>query len=205
MSNGMGGTWPGTGGGSAAALAARWAETLIAAALAATLLSVGVSAGLSGGWLGWGVAALGLPAAAWAAVAFSRGRMKANGEGPGVVEVAEGRIAYLAPEDHDQLWGGVVRVEELWTVEAVLLKRNAGLAWRLRPVDGLPVVIAVGASGADRIPEALSVLPGFSVMRRLEGVRARRPGGASDLATLRPRARLHLRDAIGVAPSGSPA
>ena len=133
--------------------------------LAVTLLTVGVRAGLSGGWLGWGVAALGLPATGWAAVAFSRGRMKTDGEGPGVVEVAEGRIAYLAPEDHEQLWGGVVRVEELWTVEAVLLKRNAGLAWRLRPADGLPVVISVRARGADRIPEALAVLPGFSVMR----------------------------------------
>ncbi len=165
MSGGMGGTWPGSRGGSGAAMAARWAETLIAVALAVTLLTVGVRAGLSGGWLGWGVAALGLPATAWAAVAFSRGRMKGDGEGPGVVEVEEGRIAYLAPEGHEQLWGGVVRVEELWTVEAVLLKRNAGLAWRLRPTDGLPVVISVGARGADAIPEALSVLPGFSVIR----------------------------------------
>ncbi|SFI89743.1 hypothetical protein [Albimonas pacifica] len=165
MSEGMGGTWPGMGGGSGAALLARWAETLIAGALAVTLLGVGVSAGLNGGWLGWGIAALGLPAAAWAVVAFSRGRLKGAGEGPGVVEVAEGRIAYLAPEGHEQFWGGVVRVEELWTVEAVLLKRNAGLAWRLRPIDGLPVVISVGARGADRIPEALTALPGFSVMR----------------------------------------
>ncbi|MDF2231453.1 hypothetical protein P2H44_02695 [Albimonas sp. CAU 1670] len=143
----------------------RWAETLIAATLAVALLSVGLRAALQGGWLGWGLAALGLPAAAWAVVAFSRARMKGDSDGPGVVEVAEGRITYLAPEGHEQLWGGVVRVEELWTVEAVLLKRNAGLAWRLRPMDGLPVVIAVRARGADQIPEALSVLPGFSVMR----------------------------------------
>ncbi|WP_339950216.1 hypothetical protein [uncultured Albimonas sp.] len=167
MSGGMGGTWPGPGSGSGGGMAAlsRWAETLIAVAVAVTLLSVGVNAGLNGGWLGWGVAALGVPATGWAALAWSRGRMKGDGEGPGVVEVAEGRIAYLAPEGHDQFWGGVVRVEELWTVEAVLLKRNAGLAWRLRPVDGLPVVIALGATGADQIPEALAGLPGFSVMR----------------------------------------
>ena len=44
-------------------------------------------------------------------------------------------------------------------------ERTAGLAWRLRPADGLPVVISVRARGADRIPEALAVLPGFSVMR----------------------------------------
>lgn len=158
------GTWSGAGRSPAGTLG-RWAETVIAAALGAGLLYVGLNAGLRGGWLGWGLVALSLPAFAWMAVAWGRGRLKVEAGGPGVVDVAEGRIIYYAPEDHDQLWGGVVRIDELWTVEAVLLKREAGLAWRLRPVDGAPLVIAVGAEGAAAIPEALTALDGFSLMR----------------------------------------
>ena len=143
----------------------RWAETGVAVLIATALLSYGAHKGLQGAWLGWGVAALGLPALGWAVVAWGRGRLKVQGDGPGVLEVDEGRIVYFAPEDEEQLWGGVCRIEELWTVEAVMLKRDRGLAWRLRPVDGAPLVIAVGAEGADALPEALSALPGFSMVR----------------------------------------
>lgn len=140
----------------------RWLETLSALALTAALLIIGLRAGLSGAWLGWIVAALALPSALWLRAAFDRARLAQEDQGPGVVTVEEGRIAYFAPEDR-QLVGGVVALEELFTVEAMELKYDRGLAWRLRPVDGPPLVIHLGAEGADALPEALSALPGFSM------------------------------------------
>lgn len=148
-----------------------WAETAVALALAVACLYSGARAGLSGAWLGWALAAIGLACALWTKAAFDRARIAEAMDGPGVVSLEEGRVAYFAPEADPDLpydsrfQGGVVALEDIWSVEAIELKRGAGLAWRLRPVGGGPVVIPVGARGADALPETLSALPGFSVRR----------------------------------------
>lgn len=149
----------------------RWTETALAGALAGALIWTGARAGLSGAWLGWGVVALGAMALLWSRAAWDRARIAEAMDGPGVVEADEGRVAYFAPDPDPHLpfdsryQGGVVALDDLWSVEAIELKRGQGLAWRLRPVDGGPVVIPVGARGAEALPETFSALPGFSVRR----------------------------------------
>ena len=135
----------------AAAALRRWGEAGAGAALLA-----------SGAWLA--AAAFGLPRlfglamlAAGAVLAVSglrRARFGARADGPGVVEVVEGRIAYLGPET-----GGAVALDLL---EEVALVRSGGApAWRLAAADGGAVTIPHGARGADALPEALAPLPGF--------------------------------------------
>ncbi len=143
---------------------ARWGETAVAAALGVTLVWIGVGAGVSGAWLGWPVAAVGIPAFLWARAAWERATLPRDKGAPGSVSVQEGRIVYLAPEGSG-FEGGMVVLEELWTVEAIELKRGAGLAWRLRPVDQAPLVIPSGADGVEELPEAFAALPGFSLWR----------------------------------------
>ncbi len=144
--------------------AARWGETAIAAALGIALVWTGVRAGASGAWIGWILAAAGLPALLWARAAWERASVPAQKGSPGSVSVEEGRIVYLAPRSSG-FEGGMVVLEELWTVEAIELKRGAGLAWRLRSVDQAPLVIPAGAAGVEDLPEAFAALPGFSLWR----------------------------------------
>ncbi len=139
-------------------LAARWGETAAAGALAAAMLWGGVRAGVAGAWLGWGVMLLGLGATAWALAAFARARLISAPRAPGVVEATEGRVAYLGPDT-----GGVAALGEILTVEAARDAEGRAV-WRFRTVDGRFDAPA-GARGAERLPDVLAALPGFSVER----------------------------------------
>lgn len=140
----------------------RWLETGVSAALAATLLVIGGLMLQRGGLMGWPVLVAGLVTLLWVHAAWERARVPRGLDGPGVVTVEEGRVAYFGPSD-GLSEGGVVTLADLWTVEAIQLKNNAGLAWRLRPVDAPPLLVPIGAEGVEALPEALSALPGFSM------------------------------------------
>ncbi|MAS42528.1 MAG: hypothetical protein CML43_05135 [Rhodobacteraceae bacterium] len=143
-------------------LAPRWLETAVAAIMAFALLAVSAVMLQRGGLMGWPVLVAGLVTLLWVHAAWERARVPRGLEGPGVVTIEEGRVAYFGPSD-GMSEGGVVRLADLWTVEAIQLKNNAGLAWRLRPVDAPPLLVPLGAEGVGALPEALSALPGFSL------------------------------------------
>lgn len=129
----------------------RWREVLAAGlALAFGLWVLG-----RGGWL-FGV--LGLVIAVFALgfgiAAWQRLRFVPPGEGPGVVEVDEGQVAWFGPGG-----GGFISLAEL---TALGLLRVQGLrCWQLRQSDGQTLLIPVAAEGAERLYDALTALPGI--------------------------------------------
>lgn len=143
-----------------AALAAlrRWRGPIAAAALAASALLLFGPAALRGAPVALGLTALALVVSLWLGRdALARLRLARAG-GAGVVDVAEGRIAYFGPET-----GGVADLDALRTVEI-----TAAAEWLLRPVDGPPLRIPLAAEGAAALPDAFAALPGFSVARAAE-------------------------------------
>ena len=92
----------------------------------------------------------------------------------GVVEIDEGRIAYLGPRG-----GGFVDVRALTLVEIVTrpqLLADTGHAWVLSAEDGTRLIIPLGAAGAGGIPDALSPLPGIDLAAGGAALGSRGPG-----------------------------
>ena len=143
-------------GAPARAVLRRWAEPAAAGLIAAACLWIGLSAALSGAWLGWGLAALGLAAGLWARAALARARLDGGGEGPGVVQVDERRVAFFGPET-----GGIAALDQIEGLSAGRAPDGAPL-WRLELDDGARLLIPADARGADRLAEAFAALPGFS-------------------------------------------
>ena len=104
---------------------------------------------------GWALLiAAGLFALSFAQAALFGG----GGEGPGVVVVDEGQIAYFGPET-----GGAVAVRELSE-----LSYDAGgpePLWRLRQAGQGELEIPADAKGADALFDAFAALPGLSPER----------------------------------------
>lgn len=133
------------------ALLIRWREVLVACAL--------VLAGLwlvsRGGWLLGGVGlAVGIAGVGLAFVALRRLRFSRPVTDPGLVEVLEGQISYLGPQD-----GGWVALSELSELALV----QQGAAWRLRQADGRVLLIPAAAKGADRLFDTFAGLPGIDM------------------------------------------
>lgn len=129
----------------------RWRELMGGLAIAAGGVWVMSWGGLF--YLGLG----GLVALTGLGLAFSavrRLRFHVTGAAPGLVQVDEGQIAYLAPGN-----GGFVALSELTSVEMVFDARG-GRHWRLAQA-GLPTVtIPAAAAGADALFDAFVSLPG---------------------------------------------
>ena len=70
----------------------------------------------------------------------------------GAVQIDEGRIAYFGP-----MGGAFVDIASLERLEIV--SRH----WRLTSGDGSQIYIPRGAAGAERLPDAFSVLNGFDL------------------------------------------
>ncbi len=90
--------------------------------------------------------------AAFALGAVRRIRLADPVPAEGVVQIDEGRVGYFGP-----LGGAFIDVDNLDRVEIT------ARFWRLSGVDGAQVNIPRGAAGAERLPDALSVLPGFTL------------------------------------------
>lgn len=137
----------------AQAVLLRWREPLAAAGAAAA----GLWLILLGGWL---MTALGgmvaIAAAGWGVVALRRMRFAGPASAPGVVEVDEGQVGYLAPDA-----GGFVALDD--TEELRLLTLHGQRLWRLAQADGQVLLIPLGAQGADRLFDAFATLPGIEM------------------------------------------
>lgn len=108
-----------------------------------------------GGWVfvPMGLLLIGL-AGALAVIALRRLRFGGGGQGAGLVELDEAQIAVFGPEG-----GGFVSLREM--TELRLLRRGAQRYWRVKQEDGQALLIPVDATGAERLFDAFSTLPGM--------------------------------------------
>ena len=108
------------------------------------------------GWitllLGVGLTALGL---SWALLAWRRMRFAGNPSAPGLVEIDEGRLRFLHPT-----LGGEISLNDL--ADLHLLELRGRQVWRLKDLSGQALLVPLDASGAERLFDALSVLPGLN-------------------------------------------
>lgn len=115
--------------------------------------------------------------AGWCLTAIARARLawRRAGPGPGIVEIAEQRIAHFGPET-----GGIVAIDELVAVAAWPDPDGGVAVWELVPEEGGPLRIPAGAEGAEGLPDALAALPGFSPIGMLREL-SRAQGGRTVL------------------------
>lgn len=129
----------------------RWREV----GLAAGVVVAGLWVAGRGGYVllpvGAAVCALGL---GLGVLAWRRMRFANAGGAPGLVEVDEGQISYFGPNA-----GGFVAIPDL--VEVRLAFVQGRRFWRLKQSDGQALLVPVEASGAERLFDAFSALPGM--------------------------------------------
>jgi hypothetical protein len=133
---------------------ARRGEVLLSAA--AALLGLFLFADNASGSLFWAVVGFAVMMLGLLNLrgAVLRLRLARGGDGPGVVLIDEGQIAYMGPEA-----GGITAID---AIDAIALAAGAdGPVLRIAQRDGPPVAIPMAAQGADGLIDALAVLPGF--------------------------------------------
>ncbi|MFB2594061.1 hypothetical protein ACEYYB_04350 [Paracoccus sp. p4-l81] len=152
----------------------RWIETLCAVAA----MVFGLWVALRGGWV---LAVLGaillFLAAQWAWMAWRRARFAQAPATPGLVEVDEGAIRYLAPRG--AVLGGTIALRDL--VQIRLITVAAGRLWQLKQADGQMLLIPVDAQGADSLFDAFASLPGIDMGAVLAALNAPRAPGLRPL------------------------
>ena len=82
----------------------------------------------------------------------------------------ERRITYLAPS-----LGGSLELDDVRRV-ALSTSKGGTQSWVLYAPDQTPLVIPLGAEGADILPDTFAALPGLSLATLLRSVAAARPG-----------------------------
>lgn len=142
----------------------RWRDVLIGAALGGLGLWLLPGPGLLARALG---AVLGLLGAGLMLVAVRRLRLQVWAEGPGIVQVIEGQVAYFGPEG-----GGFAALDDLAALAV------AGDDWVLTAADGSTLRIPRGARGVEALTDALVRLPGLDPSALL---RAAAPGAPAVL------------------------
>ena len=135
----------------------RWREALTGGALGLVALWAWV-AGV--GPVAWLAVPLGVASAALVWTGAIRGQLRGPGNGPGVVDMTEGQLAYFGPLD-----GGVVALDRVQAI--VLDTRGKPAHWIVRRDDGPALHIPVTAKGADALIDAFAALPGFRLERAL--------------------------------------
>lgn len=140
----------------------RWRETI-----------VGGSAGALGLWLALtsfgplfliGIV-LAAGGGALALAGIQRARFRRRGDGPGVVQVTEGRVMYFGP------WGGgAAALDKLAWLELVPADDAAGL-WVLISEEGERLEIPVDAKGAEALFDIFETLPGLRTGQMLASMR----------------------------------
>lgn len=160
----------------------RWREVIYAA----LMITAGLWIAHLGGLIlipgGLALAALGL---GWAVTALRRLRFSREVGAPGIVEVDEGQVGYLAPSA-----GGFVALADL--VELRLLGLRGRWLWRLKQADGQALLIPVDAAGAERLYDAFASLPGIDMGAAAAALDAA-PGGDGTALTLAQESRLIWR------------
>lgn len=131
----------------------RWRGVIGALAAGATGLWLGMRSFGSIAMLGWGLAAL---SPVLLLIAVQRRRFAdAGGEGPGMVEVVEGRIGYFGPTG-----GGFVMLDDL--DEILLAGPEDARFWLLRSHGQPDLTVPLGAEGAEVLFDAFVALPGVT-------------------------------------------
>lgn len=151
----------------AKAAVARWREVLVAA----VIIGLGLWIALRPAGMivtGFGYVLIGLGAVAMVP-AVRRARFLTGGDGPGVVQIDEGRILFMGPET-----GGAMALDDL-SVLSVRRDRTGKTAWVLADATQL-LVIPVDASGADGLFDAFAALPGLNIDRLIATVQSRTVG-----------------------------
>lgn len=132
------------------ALIYRWREVLAAAGLGLFGLWWGLTGVGATLWLGYVICAIGL---GWMVAAVQRARFAQGGDGPGVVQLRERRLAYFGPLD-----GGVMDVDDL--VQLVFDPTSyPAPSWVLTGAGGQRIAIPVNAAGADGLFDIFAALP----------------------------------------------
>lgn len=133
------------------ALLLRWREALIGLGVVTLGLYWGLAAFGILQWLGWAVVMAGL---ALVLTGIQRGRFRRAGDGPGIVTVREGRVAYMGPEA-----GGIMDMDSLARLEL----HPGGPDWVLVGEDGSRLAIPADARGADGLFDVFAALPGVGL------------------------------------------
>lgn len=140
----------------------RWRETLVGVGAAAlglwlALTSYGVLFGLG--------VVLVIGGAAFAFAGVQRARFRQATDGPGIVQVVEGRVTYFGP------WGGGgASLDRLAWLELVPMPGGAG-AFVLIEEAGERLEIPIDARGAERLFDVFAALPGFEARSMLAAMR----------------------------------
>ncbi len=130
----------------------RWRETL--AGLGASAVGLWLALDTYGPFplIGW---ALVLGGVALAVTGVQKARFRRGGDGPGVVQVVEGRVTYFGP------WGGgAAALDRLGWIELAPVAGGAGL-WVLIEEEGARLEIPIDAKGADALFDLFETLPGI--------------------------------------------
>lgn len=109
-------------------------------------------------WMGYITVIVG---AAIIVTGIQRGRFRQGGEGPGVVQVIERRLAYFGP-----LSGGVMDLEELTRLQFDPTG-HPDPNWVLTGPEAREIAIPITAKGADVLFDAFSTLPGIRTEKLL--------------------------------------
>lgn len=96
-----------------------------------------------------------------------RARFRKDGQGPGAVQVDEGRVSYFGP-----LTGGTVALAELdrLSLDGTLFPAH----WKLEQYGETALLIPVNAAGSEALFDAFAVLPGLRISRMLAELRSDR-------------------------------
>lgn len=144
----------------------RWSEVIAAALVLGLGLWIAARPGPVVQGFGYVLSAL----AALALIpAIRRARFAVAGQGPGVVQVIEGRVLYMGP-----ITGGAVSLGEMTTL-SIRRDHEDGAAWILTE-PGQMLVIPVDAAGAEALFDAFTSLPGLDASRLVAARQGRRIG-----------------------------
>lgn len=89
-------------------------------------------------------------------IGFQRGRFRSDQDGPGIVQVVEGQIAYFGPAE-----GGLIAISEMTRISLVML--NEARCWKLEQPSLATLYIPVTANGTDQLFDAFATLPGLRI------------------------------------------
>ena len=89
-------------------------------------------------------------------IGFQRGRFRSDQDGPGVLKVVEGQIAYFGPSE-----GGIAAISDISHIS--LVTRNGERCWQLEQKELATIYIPVTAKGTDDLFDAFATLPGLKI------------------------------------------
>ena len=137
----------------------RWREVL----LAGVVLLFGIWWALTGiginKWLGYIFCLIGI---GWGIAGVQRARFAQDGDGPGVVQIRERRLAYFGPLD-----GGIMDVADLSRLE-IDPTSHPDPSWILTSIEGQILAIPINAKGAEGLFDVFASLPDIKTNTMLD-------------------------------------